>query len=204
MMTKLWNLLMKGLAAVLPIGLTIYLVIWLGTNTEAVLRDLITFVFPRVHYWPGLGLIVGLLLLLGAGLVVNAYVVRWFLAQWDQFLERIPLVKTVYGALRDLVKFLPSEGRRRDLKRVVAASFGEAHLIGFVTRESAPELDSVGGSEIVGVYFPMSYQIGGYTLYLPRERLTPLDIGVEEAMRLVLTGGMSAGGESAARPLAGA
>ena len=85
MMNKLWNLLMKGLAAVLPIGLTIYLVIWLGTNTEAVLRDLITFVLPGVHYWPGLGLIVGFLLLLGAGLVVNAYVVRWFLGQWDQF-----------------------------------------------------------------------------------------------------------------------
>jgi len=49
------------------------------------------------------------------------------------------------------------------------------------------------------VYFPMSYQIGGYTLYLPRARLTPLDIGVEEAMRLVLTGGMSARGGAPAR-----
>jgi uncharacterized membrane protein len=41
------------------------------------------------------------------------------------------------------------------------------------------------------VYFPMSYQIGGYTLYMPRERLKPLDITVEEGMRLVLTGGIS-------------
>lgn len=195
MLKKLWNLVMKGLAAVLPIGLTIYLVIWLGTNIEAVLRDLITFVLPGVHYWPGLGLIVGLLLLLVAGLIVNAYIVRWFLAQWDQFLERIPLVKTVYSALRDLVKFLPSEGKRRDLRRVVMASFGEVRLIGFVTRESAPELPPHAAADgIVGVYFPMSYQIGGYTLYLPRARLTPLDIGVEEAMRLVLTGGMSASG----------
>jgi uncharacterized membrane protein len=199
MLKKLWNLVMKGLAAVLPIGLTIYLVIWLARNTEAVLRDLITFVLPGAPYWPGLGLIVGLLLLLGAGLIVNAYVVRWFLAQWDQFLERIPLVKTVYSALRDLVKFLPSEGKRRDLRRVVVASFGEARAIGFVTRESAPELEPHAAADgIVGVYFPMSYQIGGYTLYLPRARLTPLDIGVEEAMRLVLTGGMSASG--GARP----
>jgi len=195
MMNKLWNLLMKGLAGVLPIGLTIYLIVWLGTNIEAALRDLITFVLPGVHYWPGLGLIVGFLLLLGAGLVVNAYVVRWFLSQWDKFLEHIPLVKTVYGALRDLVKFLPSQNKRRDLRRVVVASFGEARAIGFVTRESAPELESQSAADgIVGVYFPMSYQIGGYTLYLPRARLTALDIGVEEAMRLVLTGGMSASG----------
>ena len=83
---------------------------------------------------------------------------------------------------------------------MVAASFGEARLIGFVTRESAPELEPRATADgLVGVYFPMSYQIGGYTLYLPRARLTPLDIGVEEAMRLVLTGGMSARGGAPAR-----
>jgi uncharacterized membrane protein len=43
----------------------------------------------------------------------------------------------------------------------------------------------------VAVYFPMSYQIGGYTLMVPRERLQPLDLPVETAMRVVLTGGMS-------------
>lgn len=195
-MKKLWNLLMKGLAAVLPIGLTIYIVIWLGTSTEALLHKAITLVLPEKYYWPGLGLIVGFALLLIAGLVVNAYLVRWFLQAWEQFLERIPLVKTIYAALRDLMKFLPSAGGRRDLRRVVAVSFGEARAIGFVTREAAPELANMtaGSTEnIVAVYFPMSYQIGGYTLYLPRSRLTPLDMGVEEAMRLVLTGGMSTG-----------
>lgn len=191
-MKKLWNLLMKGLAAVLPIGLTIYIVIWLGTSAEALLRDAITLVLPERHYWPGLGLIVGFVLLVTAGLFVNAYIVRWFLAQWDQFLERIPLVKTVYGALRDLVKFLPAAGKRRDLQRVVLASFGEVRAIGFVTRESVTDLGlGAAGEGVMAVYFPMSYQIGGYTLYLRRSQLEPLSIGVEEAMRLVLTGGIS-------------
>ncbi len=192
-MKQLWNLLMKGLAAVLPIGLTIYIVIWLGTSAESLLRDVITLVLPERHYWPGLGLIVGIVLLVIAGLIVNAYVVRWLFSQWEQFLERIPLVKTVYGALRDLMKFLPAEGKRRDLQRVVLASFGEAHVIGFVTREAAPELAlESAGEAVVAVYFPMSYQIGGYTLYLPRHRLKPLGMSVEEGMRLVLTGGVSA------------
>jgi uncharacterized membrane protein len=193
-MRKLWNLLMKGLAAVLPIGLTLYLVIWLGTSAESLLRDVITLILPERHYWPGLGLIAGFVLLVIAGLVVNAYVVRWFLAQWDRFLERIPLVKTVYGALRDLVKFLPAAGKRRDLQRVVLAQFGDAQAIGFVTRESVGDLGfEVPGDGMVAVYFPMSYQIGGYTLYMPRRRLQPLSMGVEEAMRLVLTGGIKAG-----------
>lgn len=191
-MKQLWNLSVKGLAAVLPIGLTIYVVIWLGTSAESLLRDVITLVLPERHYWPGLGLIVGFALLVMAGLIVNAYIVRWFLSQWEQFLARIPLIKTFYGALRDLVKFLPADGRRRDLKRVVLASFGEAHVIGFVTREAAPELAiEPAGEAVVAVYFPMSYQIGGYTLYLSRDRLKPLALGIEEAMRLVLTGGMS-------------
>lgn len=190
-MKQLWNLVLKGLAALLPIGVTIYVVIWLATSVEAMLRDVITLVLPERHYWPGLGLLIAFVLLLGAGLIVNAYMVRWFLSQWEQFLERIPLVKTVYGALRDLMKFLPGEGKRRDLQRVVLATFGEAHVIGFVTRETVPELAIGSGEGIVAVYFPMSYQIGGYTLYVPRERLKPLDITVEEGMRLVLTGGIS-------------
>jgi len=192
-MKKLWYLVMKGLAAVLPIGLTLYVVIWLGTSAESLLRDAITLVLPEQHYWPGLGLIVGFVLLVIAGLFVNAYVVRWFLAQWDRFLERIPLVKTVYGALRDLVKFLPAAGKRRDLQRVVLAAFGEAQAIGFVTRESVHDLGlESAGDGIVAVYFPMSYQIGGYTLYMPRRQLRPLAMGVEDAMRLVLTGGIKA------------
>ncbi len=197
-MKKIWNLLMKGLAAVLPIGVTIYVVWWLGTSAEELMRDAITLVLPERHYWPGMGLVAGFVLLLGAGLVVNAYVVRWMMRAWDEFLSRIPLVKTVYAALRDLVKFLPGDGKRRDLRRVVLATFGDARLIGFVTRESPPELGGA-SADTVAVYFPMSYQIGGYTVYLPRSRLTQLDMGVEEAMRLVLTGGVSLGGETPAR-----
>jgi len=199
-MKKIWNLLMKGLAAVLPIGVTIYVVWWLGTSAESLLRDAITFVVPERHYWPGMGLIAGFLLLLVAGSVVNAYVVRWLMRVWEDFLSRIPLVKTVYAALRDLVKFLPGDGKRRDLKRVVLATFGDARLIGFVTRESPPELGA-GAADVMAVYFPMSYQIGGYTLYLPRSRLTPLDMGVEEAMRLVLTGGMSVASDTPPGPV---
>ena len=47
------------------------------------------------------------------------------------------------------------------------------------------------GDQLIGVYLPLSYQIGGYTIYLPRDRVKPVDMTVEEAMRLTLTGGMS-------------
>ena len=114
------------------------------------------------------------------------------LAAWERLMDRIPIVKSVYGAVRDFVQMLPSGGERRELRRVVLARFADAAAIGFVTRDDAGELGLGAAAEgTVAVYFPMSYQIGGYTLLLPRSDLEPLDLAVETAMRLVLTGGMS-------------
>jgi uncharacterized membrane protein len=93
------------------------------------------------------------------------------------------------------MKLLPTGGKRRDLRRVVLARFGEAQVVGFVTQDDASELGIVEPKEdLVAVYFPMSYQIGGYTALLPRSRIEPLDMPVEAAMRLVLTGGISGAG----------
>jgi uncharacterized membrane protein len=147
------------------------------------------------HYWPGLGLITGFFLLLAVGSLVNAYAGKILLKYWDDFLGRIPLVKTLYGGFRDVVSLLPSgSGEKRDLQRVVLARFADVHAIGFVTREDVPAaLEVHGGQDWVTVYFPMSYAFGGYTLYLPRDRIQPLDISVEDAMRLAITAGLTAG-----------
>jgi len=194
MFRKLRSALVRGLVVVLPIGLTLWLLWWLGSSTESLLQQVITLVIPAEHYRPGMGIIAAVVLLLGAGTMVNALIVRRMLAAWEGFLDRIPVVKTIYGAIRDFTKLLPADGKRRDLKRVVLARVGDARLVGFVTRDDAAELGIVRREEaLVAVYFPMSYQIGGYTALLPRSSIQPLDIPVESAMRLVLTGGLSGG-----------
>jgi uncharacterized membrane protein len=76
----------------------------------------------------------------------------------------------------------------------VAVSIADnMRLVGFVTRENTTELPHARdtGDEIVGVYLPMSYQIGGYTLFVPRSAIERMDMSVEDAMRFVLTAGMS-------------
>jgi len=192
MLRKLRSALVRGLVVVLPIGFTIWLLWWIGSSTESLLQRAILLVVPPQHYLPGMGIVAALLLLLAAGTLFNALIVQSALASWERFLDRIPVVKTIYGATRDFVKLIPAGGRRRDLRRVVLARFGEAQAIGFVTQDEASELGIVGAQEgLVAVYFPMSYQIGGYTLLLPRSRLVQLDIPVEAAMRMVLTGGVS-------------
>jgi uncharacterized membrane protein len=192
MFRKVRSALVRGLVVVLPIGFTLWLLWWLGSSTEALLRSLILLVVPAEHYLPGMGIVAALALLLAAGTIFNALIVQSALAAWERFLDRIPVVKTIYGATRDFVKLLPTGGKRRDLRRVVLARFGEAQIIGFVTQDDASELGVVEAKDgLVAVYFPMSYQIGGYTALLPRSRVQPLDLPVEAAMRLVLTGGIS-------------
>jgi uncharacterized membrane protein len=197
-MRKILTLTMSGLVTVLPLALTVYVIWWVVHTVEGWLRQALIalgIVSPE-HYWPGLGLIAGFVLLLVVGSLVNAYAGKILLRYWDDFLGRIPFVKTLYGGFRDVLSLLPSgSGEKRDLQRVVLARFADVRAIGFVTREDVPSvLHAHGGNNWVTVYFPMSYAFGGYTIYLPREHIEPLDISVEDAMRLAITAGLTAAG----------
>ncbi len=188
----LGRVLLKGLVAILPIGLTIYVVYWLGVTTESVFSGTLKFWLPAGVYRPGMGLIAGFLLLFVVGLLVNAYVVRRVLGLGESLLLRVPVVKTVYASIRDLTALVNTKGRKRELERVVMVRFGPGRVIGFVTQENAtlPGFAGAAGGDLVAVYLPMSYQIGGYTLYLPREQIEATDLTVEAAMRIVITGGL--------------
>lgn len=191
-MRRLWNTFLKGLAAILPLALTVYVVVWLASAAESILGGPLRALLPEDRYWPGLGLLVAFLLILIVGLLVDAYIVQRLFRYGESILARIPIVKTIFGAFKDFSRFLPAGGKARDLKRVVLWRFGTAQLIGFVTEEQLnPKLFGENSEDLVAVYFPMSYQIGGYTLYLHKDELRETELSVEEAMRLVLIGGVT-------------
>jgi uncharacterized membrane protein len=201
-MRKIWNTMLKGLVTLLPIGLTVYLVYWLAVTAERLFSRLLTLVIPDSAYWPGLGLAAGLLVLYVVGLAVNAYFVRRALRLSDDLFARIPVVKTIYVAIRDFMRFFPSSGKGGDLKRVVLVPFGAGKVIGFVTAESSAALGLGGRDDAVAVYLPMSYMVGGYTVFLPRELIEPTSLSVEAGMRIALMGGVQ-GAQAAAAPSAG-
>jgi uncharacterized membrane protein len=190
-MRRIWNTMLKGLVATLPIGLTVYLVYWFALTAERLFSRALRPLLPESAYWPGLGLLAGLVVLYLAGLAVNAYVVRRALRLGDQLFGRIPVVKTVYVAIRDFMRFFPSSGQGGDLKRVVLVPFGPGKAIGFVTAESSTAL-GLGSPDHdpVAVYLPMSYMVGGYTVFLPRELIEPTSLSVEAGMRIALMGGV--------------
>ncbi|WP_286270708.1 DUF502 domain-containing protein [Thalassotalea hakodatensis] len=184
MSKKITVLIMQGLLALLPISLTFYFLVWLVTTIESSLTPFI----PEEFYYPGLGLFLGLVILFFVGLAVNAYIVKSLIRLGGELLEKIPVVKTIYGAIQDAVNLI-NINKQQKMQSVVSVKINDSiHLIGFVTsHESAKELFN--NDNKLGVYIPLSYQIGGYTLYIDKSQLTPLDISVETAMRIALTGG---------------
>lgn len=193
MIQKSFRLFLKGFAAVLPLALTLYFIFWLFRTLEKIMQPAIELLLPASWYFPGLGILTGIALLYAAGIVVNAYMVKHLIDHGGRVMERIPLIKSLYTAIRDFTNLITSE-RDQPPQSVVALDMGNnTHMIGFVTGANTGStlFSQEGDTELVGVYFPMSYQVGGYTLYVERSRLRVLDIGFEDAMRLVLTGGVN-------------
>jgi uncharacterized membrane protein len=190
----LTKLFLQGLAAMLPIVLTGWILYWLATTAEAFLGGFVKWLFPELPYWTGLGVLLGVALVFGVGLLMNAWITRRLVAAAESLLERIPLVKTIYGSIRDLAHMLTPKGPGERFQKVVSVAVADrVRVIGFVTREDFAGLpDALGDrDELIGVYLPMSYQIGGYTAYMPRAAVEPLAMSVEDAMRFTLTAGMS-------------
>jgi uncharacterized membrane protein len=192
-MRHVWSIMLKGLAALLPVGLTFYFIYWLSISIERVLRPVLVSVLAEKYYLPGMGLIAGLVVLYFLGLTVNAWIVKRLFRVGEGLLERIPLIKSIYGSLHDFMEYFSSIDERRGMKQVVLVSIADARLIGFVTGEQVGDVPfpESPDEEIVAVYLPLSYQIGGYTIFLPRSHVEPVDISMEDAMRRVLTAGLS-------------
>jgi len=184
-----------GLAVTLPVVATLYILVWATLATERVLDVLLRFVLPQAVYLPGLGVVLGVVLVFLVGLLMRTWVVRKIFSWIEVLMYRVPVVKTVYGALRDFTEFL-SRPQKQGAKQVVLVRLGgtDMRIMGFVTRDDLAGLPpGMSDPGMIMVYMPMSYQVGGYTVLIPRSSVQPVDMSFEEAMRFTLTAGLSMG-----------
>ena len=140
-----------------------------------------------------MGLLVSVAVIFAVGVLVHFWFVRRLMRWGGRLLTRIPLVKTLYGSVRDLMGYFSNSGGK-DANQVVMLTLGDgpARVIGVVTRKRFDDLPrGMGGEGDVAVFVPMSYQMGGFTLIVPRSKVQPIDLTFEEAMRLSLTACMS-------------
>ena len=192
-MNALGKLFLKGLAVVIPIALTLAILWWVATGAERLMGAVLKFTLPSGWYVPGMGLVSGLALITLIGLLSHVLIFQKLFNLGDAIFHRLPLVKTIYTAIKDFIGYLNPDKESEMNKVVMVQLPGQSfQLIGFVTREQFDDLPFTPTAEDpVAVYMPMSYQIGGYTLFLPRSCLTPLDMPFEDAMRLVVTGAVT-------------
>lgn len=182
-----------GLITILPIAFILYFLYWLVVSAEAALGGLIRVVLPENLYWPGMGSIAGFFALFLVGLLMHAYVVRRLFAWSEQILYRVPVIKSVYSAIRDFFNYF-SRDKNKEFEQVVSVTIGDTgmQVIGFVSQaipENLPE--GFREEDSILVYLPLSYMIGGYAVLIPRSTVRPLNISMEEAMRFTLTAGIT-------------
>ena len=193
MMKFIGRNMLTGLVAILPVFLTLYLLYWFAVTAETALGKMIRVVLPDDLYWPGMGLVVTLLAVFLLGLLMHAYVFRRLFARVEQLLYHMPLIKTVYSAIRDFFNYF-SPTSKREFEQVVSVSIGDTgmQVIGFVTQAVSERLpEDFRGEDSILVYLPLSYMIGGYAVLMPRSAVRPLDMNMEEAMRFTLTAGVT-------------
>ena len=193
-MKSLSKIFLSGLAAILPMAVTLYILFWLGSGAEERLGGLIQVVVPPQYYWKGMGLVAGLIIVFIVGLLLNALVIRNLFVWGEAWLAKVPLVKTLYGSIRDLMKFV-SNAKGKQMGQVVTVKIGEPDImvLGFLTNENVRFIDKTLRPDLVAVYLPLSYQIGGHTVLVPRSAVKPAELPMNEAMRFAITAGMVTG-----------
>ena len=132
------RILLTGFVTVVPVVLTISLMYWLATSSEQLMSDMLHWVMPESFYFPGLGMIVGLLVMFIIGLLMKAYLIRRVFIFSEKLLYRLPLIKSVYRAFRDLFDFMSP--KKNGLGQVVAVNLNGIQAIGFITQEDKNRL----------------------------------------------------------------
>ena len=190
MFKSIGTTLLTGFITLLPVVLTIYLLFWLAVSSEQVMGGALRWMLPNAFYFPGLGMIAGLVVVFLVGLLMKAIFIRQLFAFGEQILYQLPLIKTIYRIMRDLFDFFSP--KKEGFGQVVIVNLYDMEMIGFITQEDVDRLpESFRNPDRVLVYIPMSYMVGGFTLLIPRENIRPCKMSMDEAMRFVLTAGIT-------------
>jgi uncharacterized membrane protein len=200
MRKKLKNIFLTGFAVVIPIGVTVYILFFIISIMDSVLA-----VMPeRLHpdrllgfHIPGLGVIVTLILIFLVGLIARSWFGHRIVGAWEKLLSRIPFVRSIYQATKQLVNTL-FRGEARHFRKVVLLEFPRKgiYTVAFVTGEARGEPGNRTGKTYINVFVPTAPNpTSGYYLMVPEDDVIPTDMTVEEAFKLVISGGLVVPGE---------
>ena len=202
MKPHLGRIFVTGLLTLIPAVATIYLMVWLIGAIDRMFGKPLRWLMPDEAYLAGMGIVVAIAITFGVGILMHGVLFRQIFRKAEQAMMAVPLVRSIYGAVKDMIGLF---GRDGPAMQVVSVTFPGTRwkLLGFVTREEFTDLPAgVGTPSEVAVYLPMSYQVGGYTVIVPREAIRPVEMSREDALKFILTAGLKSAGDPRKRSAA--
>jgi uncharacterized membrane protein len=184
----------SGLAVFLPIGLTIYVFIWVLNFAESIFGRYLRPFFLDYYdfYFWGLGIIALLAIILLCGFLVTNYFGRSLQALTERILLKIPLMANIYPAFKEITEFIFRE-KAKTFQQVVLVQWPSPGLyaLGFMTNKTPDVICQKVGKELCNVLIPhVPNPVSGYIVIVPRESIIPLPLSVEEAVKFIVSGGV--------------
>ena len=185
------NYLIKGLLIVVPIAVSIFIVVWAVTTVDSWLNVKNVFgvnpITGESRNIPGLGLLTVVTIILLAGIFVTNLVTEPMYNWFQRMMHRLPLLNFIYSSIKDLTEAFVGDEKKFNHPVLVEVE-GGLKKIGFLTQNDLHKLDL---PNEVAVYFPLSYSFAGQLCIVQRNKVTDLKMTAADAMKLVVSGGVS-------------
>jgi uncharacterized membrane protein len=202
MMQTLRCYLIAGLLIWVPLGITVFVIrVMVGLMDQTILlippqwrpEALLGFNIP------GLGVVLVLVIVLLTGMIVANILGRKLVGLWDAILSRIPLVRTIHSAVKQVMETILNSGSK-SFRKVMLIEYPRKGVwtLAFQTGEVAGEIRDKAGVPVVTVFVPTTPNpTSGFVIIVPKEELIELDMPVEEGLKLIMSlGVVSSNGES--------
>ncbi|MBB63715.1 MAG: hypothetical protein CMO81_01480 [Waddliaceae bacterium] len=183
--------LKNGLILLFPLALTLLLIGWMIPMLDLTFRPLLSLFFNNKDMSTTFVISMGLGVMLVLALLIQAPLISFFYRVAEGLIQRIPFVGPIYKSLLDATQLVSGKGGAAQGKAVMIKKDGLT-LIGLMTQESLQgRLAAIQSEEeepLVAVYLPLSYQVGGYTVFIPKSQVKELDWTPTQVMQICLSG----------------
>jgi uncharacterized membrane protein len=181
---------LTGLVVTVPLFITVVTLVWTFRFIDGVARPLSIGVLGREV--PGLGVLITAAFILFVGVVATNVLGRRVLQRGEKWLLSVPLFKTIYAPVKQLVAAFSPDSESGFKKVVIVDDGRRGMVIGFLTREFTIDRGAGAGAEpVVAVYVPTNHLYLGDVVVFPRGQVLFPDLSVEDGIRIFLTGGMA-------------
>lgn len=187
-MSRIVRYFFQGLLYTVPIAIVIYVVVQIFFRIGEILHQTGFTIHPAVD--PIIGILVFVAFIVTIGVLGNTIIFRPLFAGIENVIERAPLIKTIYSALKDLMSAFV--GAKKRFNQPVLIKMNKAEDIerfGFITSSDLSDLGI--SKKKVAVYIPFSYAITGALYVVPAENVTPINVSPTDLMKFIISGGVS-------------